>query len=115
QFLAHAGIALATAIAAWLNAIALGIALVRRGHLVLDARLRRRVLGVAVSAVLMGAVVYGCAVALAEPLAGSELRRIPALMGIVFSGLGSFAIFAHLFGAFRLADLKAAFRRRGAR
>jgi putative peptidoglycan lipid II flippase len=112
QFLAHAGIALATAIAAWLNAIALGIALVRRGHLVLDTRLRRRAPGIAISAALMGAVVYGCALVLAEPLAGSEWRRIPALMGIVFSGLVSFAIFASLFGAFRLADLKAAFRRR---
>ena len=43
QFLAHAGIALATALTAWFNAAMLGWILVRRGHLVFDRRLVRRV------------------------------------------------------------------------
>lgn len=41
QVLAHVGIALATALSAWFNAITLGILLVRRGHLAFDTRLRR--------------------------------------------------------------------------
>jgi putative peptidoglycan lipid II flippase len=109
QFLAHAGIALATAIAAWLNAIALGVVLLRRGHLSFDDRLRRRTPRIVAAAVLMGAVVYAGVEGLAGPLAGTEAARIPALVALVVAGLGAFVIFARLLGAFRFNDIQAAF------
>mgnify|MGYP003387908272 CR=1 FL=1 len=109
QFLAHAGIALATAIVAWLNAIALGVGLLRRGHLSFDDRLRRRVPRIVAAAMLMGAVVYAGVEGLAGPLAGTEAARIPALVALVVAGLGAFVIFARLLGAFRFNDIHGAF------
>ena len=108
-FLAHAGIALATAVAAWLNAIVLGVVLVRRGHLSFDDRLRRRAPRIVLAAALMGAVVYGGTNWLAGPLAGPEASRIPALAALVAAGLIAFASFARILGAFRLDDFKTAF------
>ena len=54
-FLAHVGIAIATALAGWVNAAFLGVTLWRRDQLRADAGLRRRLPLLALAAVLMGA------------------------------------------------------------
>ena len=109
RFMAHAGIALATALAAWLNAIVLGVVLLRRGHLSFDARLRRRAPRIVAAAALMGAVVFWGTEWLAAPLAGTEGSRVVALAALVAVGLVAFALLARILGAFRLDDVKAAF------
>ena len=53
QVFAHAGIALATALSAWMNVLALGIVLIRRGHFRVDARLMNRSPKVLLSAAIM--------------------------------------------------------------
>lgn len=113
RFMAHAGIALATALAAWLNAIVLAVVLARRGHLSFDARLRRRAPRIVAAATLMGLVVFWGTEWLAAPLSGAggsgEDARIAALAGLVAAGLIAFAAFARILGAFHLDDVKAAF------
>ena len=92
----HVGIALATAIAAWVNAGLLGYVLVRRGHLVADRRLSHRLPRIMAASVAMGlAVWFACngIVAVFGPLFGTvgtaaaaEMPRAMALGGLI--GLG---------------------------
>ncbi len=107
------GIAMASSIAAWLNALALIITSLRRGHYVMDARFRQRLPRILASVAVMGLVL-----ALQFYLLRGNfnegtgfLRRLLSL--ILFITTGSFAYFAvaHFSGALRLSELKAAFRK----
>lgn len=57
-WLGYVGIALAGALAAWANALMLGAALRRGGALALDARFRRRMVGLSISSVSMFAALW---------------------------------------------------------
>ncbi|MCC6736078.1 MAG: murein biosynthesis integral membrane protein MurJ [Bauldia sp.] len=111
--LEHVGIAIATSVAGWLNAIALAVVLWRRGHFVSDPDLRRRLPLLLVAALLMGAALwFGVGLfdrLLADP---STLTRSLALAAIVLAGMVLFIVFAQLVGA---ADFRRllAMRRRG--
>ncbi len=112
QVLAHVGIALATALSAWMNAGALGIILVRRGHLTFDNRLKRIVPRLLLASATMAAAVWWGAGFLAEPLAADEVRRIIALAALITAGGALFAALAVVTGAVRMKDLRAAVSRR---
>ncbi len=56
--LGHVGIAIATSLAAWTNAILLGSTLIRRGHFEADPAIRRRGMLIALASAVMGAVVW---------------------------------------------------------
>ena len=111
QFLQHVGIALATALTAWLNAGLLGTILYRRGHLTLDSRLLNRVPRMALAALVMAAAVWWLSDFLAVPLAGRFWQQIPALAAIVAAGGGLYFVVGHMIGAARLGDLKTALRK----
>ena len=106
------GIALVTAMRAWLNAATLAVLLVRRGHLAFDARLRRCVPRLILASAAMALAVWWGAGLLAGPLAGDEARRIVALAVLVAVGGALFALLSLLTGAVRLKDLRAAVSRR---
>ncbi len=112
--LAHAGLALATALSAWLNIALLARGLGRRGHLAPDGRLKRRLPRMALAALAMGLVLWLGAEALAGPLSGGFAARVAALGVLVVGGLVLFAALAQALGAFRLAELKAMLARPGA-
>ncbi len=114
QVLAHVGIALATACSAWLNAALLAATLRRRGHLALDARLRRRVPRTVLAAFVMALVLWLGARLLADPLTGTAGERIAALVALVLLGKGLFWLLAHRFGAVRFDELARMLRRRDA-
>lgn len=115
-FLGHVGIAIATSLAGWVNAIALYWLLNRRGLWTIDGPMTRLLALIAVSAVLMGICVWGAAELLAPQLAsGAPLAlRAAALAIVVGAGVVSFFGLAHLTGAARLGALKAMLVRRGA-
>jgi putative peptidoglycan lipid II flippase len=108
--LAHVGLALATAISAWLNAALLARGLRRRGYLRLDERLRRRlpriVFASAVMAVGLAGGVFGLD-AVGEQEGGMQVLGLAVL--IVGGGL-LFAAVAHLTGATRLSDIRGLLR-----
>jgi putative peptidoglycan lipid II flippase len=58
-FIGHVGIAAATSLAAWVNAVMLVIELIRRGHFKADALLMRRLTLLAVASLMMGAALLG--------------------------------------------------------
>jgi len=111
-FLAHVGIALATAASAWLNAVLLATTLRRRGQLHIDARLRSRAPRILVAALAMAAVLWAGARLLAPMFAGGSTEKVVALAALVAGGLAAYGLAAQLTGAARLDDLRASLRRR---
>jgi len=111
QVLAHAGIALATALSAWLNAFALGIVLIRRGHFRVDAQLMSRSPKVVLCAGIMAAGLWFGAGQMKEAFANTEVIRAVSLTLLVVGGLILFFGCAQLTGAMRFADLRRALKR----
>ena len=105
--LKHAGLALATAISAWLNTILLAHVLIRRGQFVADARLRARLPRTIVASLVMAAGLWALARWLAAPLAGGGAEGIGALTVLVGGGLVLFGLAAQLTGAARFGELRA--------
>ena len=99
--LSHIGPALATSLASTFNMVALGVVLYRRGHLVADAALRRRLPRMGLAAVGMAATLW-----FAEaPL--FHFGRWFGLICLVTLGIGVYGVAALLLGAF---DARALFR-----
>ena len=99
-FLAHVGIAIATAASGWVNTILLVYTLHRRGHFSADASLRKRLPMILLAAVLMGVglvlAMWLLAPLLAEP---SFAIRASAVAFMVVAGMVLFALFCQLTGA----------------
>lgn len=108
----HVGIAIGTVLSAWINAAALAYLLRKRGHLVLDERLRGRLPRTLAASLGMGLALWGAMIALAPWLAAGEAKRAVALAALVAVGMAVFAVLAHVTGAARLADLKTLARSR---
>lgn len=106
QTLAHVGIALATALAAWMNAALLGTILVRRGHLTFDARLRNRIPRLVLASAVLAGGLYTGAKYLRVWLDGGEPERIAALILLVVGGGVVFFGLAAVTGAVRFGDLR---------
>jgi putative peptidoglycan lipid II flippase len=109
--LAHVGIALSTAISAWLNVVLLAVGLARSGALQADAQLRRTLPRMILAAVLMGAILF-VLLGPALPLAtGRGLDRVAALLLLVVPGVLVYFGAGTLIGAWQPRALLAAFRR----
>lgn len=105
QFIAHVGIALATATTAWINAGTMWRILRRRGQFTADARLRRRSVRILAASALMGAALWGGTLLLAGGLATPGLVRWAALGLLVGGGLAIYGAAALLLGAADRTDL----------
>jgi putative peptidoglycan lipid II flippase len=111
RLLAHVGIALATSLAGWVDAGLLAALLARRGGLVVDRRLRRRMLGLAGAlAVMTVALVLG-RYGLADALGGGAGPRAGALAALIAGAAALFGAAAQLLGALDAAELWRVLRR----
>ncbi len=113
-FLAHVGIAMATAISSWFNAGLLAVLLYRRRLLDPDARLLSRLVRTLAAALLMVVVLWGNAHLLGGYLQRSDAAGVAALIALVAAGLVAFAIFALALRATSLCELRAMLRQRPA-
>ena len=111
---AHVGVALATSLAGWTNALLLGFILQRRRHFALDRRARRNLPRIAVAAIGMGALLLLLERLLAPALAGPFVGRLVALTVLVGGGLAGFAVLALAFGVVEWRDLLRRLRRQAA-
>jgi putative peptidoglycan lipid II flippase len=109
--LAHVGMALATALAAWANVALLAWVLWRRGFLVLDARLKRRAPRILAAVLVMAAVLWGARLVLAPLAADGALAALGALTATIAAGGLAYAIAVLLFGGANRADIKGMMRR----
>ncbi len=115
QVLAHVGIALASSIAVCLNAGILCVILYRRGHLVIDRRLRNRFPRTVLATVGMVLALVGAEVALAPWLtSASFMQRILGLMALVAAGSIAYGVLVHVLGAARLSEVRGILKQRGA-
>ena len=112
QYLAHAGLALATAIAAWLNVGLMWLILHRRGDLAADERLLRRLARAVGAAIIMGALLWWLKGLLSAQFIGGEGQRIGALAILVVVGLGVYGLAAVLLGAVQWSEIKGLLARR---
>jgi putative peptidoglycan lipid II flippase len=111
--LQHVGIAIATSLAAWANAVLLAVWLKRRGHFSLPRADWRRHGLILVSALVMAAVLWGLALALA-PFFGARAPlgvQLVALAVLVAAGAGLYFALVHLTGAQPLGLLLKRLRR----
>ena len=106
HYLAHVGIALATAISAWLNVILLVRILHKRGHHRFDDRLRSRIVRILFASAAMAAGLWFALVAIGSAFEASIPTNIVALAALVFGALGLYAVLAIMTGAVVLSDLK---------
>ena len=107
-----AGLALATALAAWLNVGLLTVGLRRRDFLRLDARCRRRLPRIAAASLAMGGLLWALDRALAGWFDGGFWSAASALGLLVAAGLAAYGLLALVLGAVTPADLKGLLARR---
>lgn len=104
--IAHVGIAFATAASAWLNTGALATVLYRRGHLVPDTELRRRLPRGLAACLVMGVALWLARLPLGPWLSGGSAHRAAALGVLVVVGLAVFGAAAWLLGAADRAQVR---------
>ena len=106
----HVGIAIATTLSGWTNAILLSTTLMRRGHFQIDAALRRRASLILLASVLMGAALYYVNRGVApyfEPCHSGTVQAI-ALLVLVGAGAFVYAAAAQITGAMRYSMIRRA-------
>src|SRR5436190_3000134 len=109
----HVGIAMATSIAAWANAILLALSLTRRGHYHMDDRLKARLPRILVSGLLMGLLLLLGLWILEEnfSVGAHFISSVWGLVILVLGGIASYFALAHVSGAMTLAEMRAAIKR----
>jgi putative peptidoglycan lipid II flippase len=108
----HAGLALATAISAWLNAGLLAWFLHRRGYMRMDRRLGLSISKSLIASGAMAAALIFGVVAVQSHLPSGEFGRALGLTVLVFGGIAIYGGLAWISGLARPADLKALMRGR---
>ena len=109
--LGHVGIALATAIAAWVNTAMLFVALRRRGFLALDAALRRRLPRTLIAGAVMALALGAGGWYLGPWFDAAPWLRVAGLIILIVGGLAVFGGLALLLGAAAPSELRRLLRR----
>lgn len=109
----HVGIAIATSIAAWANAVMLAMTLAARGHYKIDDRIKKKLPSIVLSALIMGGLLFFGAFYLKENFIGDAtfLTSLWALLVLVIGGAASYFVAAHLTGAMTLSEVRAVIKR----
>jgi len=109
--LSFVGIAVATAIAAWVNALLLGIGLWRRKHFHLDAQLKRRLPRLLLAALGMAAALVPLGQWTAPWLQAGLTRRVHAIALLVFAGMALYALLCLVLRVTTIAELRQSLQR----
>lgn len=108
------GIALSTAVAAWVNVVLLYWTLHRRDHLRVDDRFRRATLRIIAAGALMGAALFLLNPLLDPYMAGGWPERIIALALLCGAGAAVYGVACLALGAVSMRDLRDQFTRKKA-
>ena len=103
QFFGHVGIALATSISAWVNALGLALLLRRRNHLFFDKKLVTTTMKVILTSLIMGLCLY-----IVAPFMNvyTETSQIDNLIGLSFLILLGLIIFTSLILILRVVSFR---------
>ena len=105
----HVGVAVATAVAAWVNVFLLGFGL--RGFWKMDARLLGRLPRIVVASVLMGVVLWLLQWAMGDTFSRGTWMRAVGLGILIGVGMASYAGWVLALGVTNLSEFKRGFRR----
>jgi putative peptidoglycan lipid II flippase len=108
----HMGPPLATALSSTLNVVMLYTTLVKRGHFVMDARLKRRWWRLTLAALAMGGLLLAGEDRLMPYTHGAWYVRCGAMAALVGAGVCVYGVATVVLGAFTKADLALLKRRR---
>lgn len=108
----HVGIAAASSVSAWLNVLMLVIILTKRGHYAPDARVLRRIVGIIAASAAMAFGLWYAGDTMAVHLSAGAVERTAALIVLIAGGLALYVVSARIFGAFTMADIRAAVSRK---
>jgi len=113
-----AGLALATSLAGWINALMLAGTLVRRNQFEIDARLKSRLPRILAACAAMAGALWAAAgpgaaygLAIAESLVPEALAPLTYMLVLVALGAAVYGLAAIAFGALRPSELISAMRR----
>jgi putative peptidoglycan lipid II flippase len=115
QFIAYIGVALATTVAGWINALLLAVILSRRGDFVLDTRLRHALPRIIGASLAMGVALLAI-MHFAQPIFDSGIwfiLRLLALGGVVACGVAIYFGILWLSGGLNFKALRQSFSRKG--
>ena len=112
-FMGHVGIAMASTIAAWTNAIQLYIRLNKLGHFEFDRRCRQRIPAMLLSTAIMAAALVDVYLLIFQNFAEGThtIHAVWGLLLLMAVGIVSYFSASQLTGAFRISELKAAVKR----
>lgn len=113
-FMPHLGIAAATVVAGWVNAVQLWRGLALRGHYASDARLRRNLPRILLASVAMGAALW-LLNQMAAPYLDPKLNiaiKLGALASVIVSGVLVFGVAIFASGVLRLGQIRKMLSRR---
>ncbi|HUR43748.1 MAG TPA: murein biosynthesis integral membrane protein MurJ [Aestuariivirga sp.] len=113
RWFGQVGIAMATSIAAWVNAALLGITLSRRGFYAMDERLQARLPRIILSGLVMGGLLLMAARVLSGNYADGVgfTAGLWALAILVSGGIASYFLAAHATGAMRFGEVRSMLKR----
>jgi putative peptidoglycan lipid II flippase len=114
QFIAYVGVALATTLAGWINAMLLAVTLTRRRDFVLDDRLKHALPRILGASLVMGFALLGI-LQFARPVFHADIffmLRLLALAGLVAAGVAIYFGTLWLAGGLNLKVLKQSFSRK---
>jgi putative peptidoglycan lipid II flippase len=106
------GIALSTALAAWVNVLLLYAALHRRGHLQLDARFKAKAIRIIGASIVMGAALFVLNPWLDLYMGGRWQERVLALTALCGIGGAVYGVAVLLLGGASLGELRRQFTRK---
>lgn len=112
QFLEHTGIALATAISAWFNALLLAFLLFRQRHFQPDHRLIRAVMRGGLAALAMGAGLYAASHQLTDYFQAGFVVKTSLLLAVILAGAAVYFALVQILGAADLRQVASLLRRR---
>jgi len=109
----HVGIAIATSLAGWINVALLGTTLYRRGHFNADKRLKTRLSIYALSALSMGAALWGLEMYISPLISesGRLYEGILLLSALIAAGMVVFFGLCNITGAFKFSEIRSIFKR----
>jgi putative peptidoglycan lipid II flippase len=105
------GIALSTAIAAWVNVVLLYWVLHRRGHLQADVRFKAKAVRIVAAGAVMGAALWFLNPVADAHMASDAVERIVALALLCGTGAAVYGIAVLALGAVNLGELRSQFKR----
>ncbi|MBT5185629.1 MAG: murein biosynthesis integral membrane protein MurJ, partial [Kordiimonadaceae bacterium] len=112
QYFAHVGLAMATAISAWINVFMLAGGLIRSGHYSIEKALLVRLSKYILCSIIMGAVIWGVQNQVAPLIYGNTFAQIGGLLILMLSGIGAYILAIFITKTVKKDELQALFSKR---